>query len=1172
MTLSYTCDNNPIDTVKPSTVSVSSAAEGGEIAMSGLVVEDPDGEFASLGHRPFTIDEGACDQQRLFTGWTMDRGIGRSVEDGMYGTATARTHEIGLMDLNALFRFRIIAGTDGNRPAETWNERITWLLGSDYLSDLITDTGYVVSNTTAVNAADYRDAYPADVLSDLMDRSGDAYTYFAFFDPAVSVVALWVGHLDDAVSDSTISISNDLTDIDYDLCFPPDPGARLSITPTETYSEVVVEYAHGTKRLYSSRAATAAKYIRRGTKISRPYTGGVATAGTQAEAFLNQHANEQDRITVTIQVPKERVGLVQAGQRLAIKLTHLDDYTAFVSMRVVRCTVRPVDDLAQFYLLELELLSPRTPSANPCESEGPTTVGFYPPNNNSGDSDALGLITYSKAGMDYPTVATPFYDGNFHFPLWGSDGSPDYGEAAYWGSEQVRIHVIGPGTVRVYTATAAKGGVGPSDTNRFVLHRHIADSNSGDHEETSDDYAWGETVDMVIPYDGHCGHYVVLTGYDNPVNCWVGFAGFDWISEADTEVILPPPPGAPITHTSDPTVDDASPLTVGQTWVNTATGESFVLVDNTTGAAVWASTTSAVTDHGALTGLLDDDHTQYTRKTDGGKEIISTVADAGAAATLDLVNGNVHDVTLTADCTLTFAGATADVACSFTLLLRQDGTGGWTTTWPGSIVWAGGSAPVLDETLSTVEVLTFFTLDGGTTWYGFPTGGGGGGGDLPVYTADSDTSVEITAGDGSTGDGASVVLAAGTGPAGQAGGSAIIKGGSGDAGADDPAIIKAYGGDGSGNAGKVKIYTDGGYGTSGQVFTSDGTYGTWEDATGGGGTPASTVESETTFGIAAAVGADTEYARQDHTHGTPADPTSGFGDIVTHDASEFGAPITEIVSIPTAEMDDTLVLAPDGAGGVEFRAESGGGGDLPVYTAADDTSIEITGGDGVADGGGRVTLAGGAGGAGLAGGRAVLAGGDGDAGTDAAAQVRAYGGDGSGNSGKVMILTGGSTGDAGEVLTSDGSNAVVWEALPGPTFTGCKVTRASNQTIGNASYTAIQFDVADTIDTDAFHDPASSNTDCTIPAGLGGVYRVTGWCRYNETNYTGERYLKIHVGGTGIAEFQQHKNGAALPVTLETEATLVLAASDIVTLQTYQDSGANRTVNAAALVLERLGS
>ena len=34
----------------------------------------------------------------------------------------------------------------------------------------------------------------------------------------------------------------------------------------------------------------------------------------------------------------------------------------------------------------------------------------------------------------------------------------------------------------------------------------------------------------------------------------------------------------------------------------------------------------------------------------------------------------------------------------------------------------------------------------------------------------------------------------------------------------------------------------------------------------------------------------------------------------------------DIVDIPTAETDTTLVLAPDGLGGVEFRAETGGGG------------------------------------------------------------------------------------------------------------------------------------------------------------------------------------------------------------------------------------------------------
>ena len=39
-----------------------------------------------------------------------------------------------------------------------------------------------------------------------------------------------------------------------------------------------------------------------------------------------------------------------------------------------------------------------------------------------------------------------------------------------------------------------------------------------------------------------------------------------------------------------------------------------------------------------------------------------------------------------------------------------------------------------------------------------------------------------------------------------------------------------------------------------------------------------------------------------------------------------GASLADILDIPTAETDDTLVLAPDGAGGVEFRAEAGGVG------------------------------------------------------------------------------------------------------------------------------------------------------------------------------------------------------------------------------------------------------
>ena len=45
-------------------------------------------------------------------------------------------------------------------------------------------------------------------------------------------------------------------------------------------------------------------------------------------------------------------------------------------------------------------------------------------------------------------------------------------------------------------------------------------------------------------------------------------------------------------------------------------------------------------------------------------------------------------------------------------------------------------------------------------------------------------------------------------------------------------------------------------------------------ATGGGGTPATSVTSETTYGLSPAVGTGSNYARQDHTHGSPTAPTA----------------------------------------------------------------------------------------------------------------------------------------------------------------------------------------------------------------------------------------------------------------------------------------------------------
>jgi len=60
-----------------------------------------------------------------------------------------------------------------------------------------------------------------------------------------------------------------------------------------------------------------------------------------------------------------------------------------------------------------------------------------------------------------------------------------------------------------------------------------------------------------------------------------------------------------------------------------------------------------------------------------------------------------------------------------------------------------------------------------------------------------------------------------------------------------------------------------------ELVTLDGgtTWGGTHDDGGSSISPATTVEDETTFGIAPAVGTDLEYARQDHTHGSPSTAT-----------------------------------------------------------------------------------------------------------------------------------------------------------------------------------------------------------------------------------------------------------------------------------------------------------
>jgi hypothetical protein len=106
-------------------------------------------------------------------------------------------------------------------------------------------------------------------------------------------------------------------------------------------------------------------------------------------------------------------------------------------------------------------------------------------------------------------------------------------------------------------------------------------------------------------------------------------------------------------------------------------------------------------------------------------ETTNAIGATSASQAIDLEDGNVVTATLSvATTTFTFSNPIASDDCtSFTLILTQDGSGSRAVTWPASVDWAGGTAPTLTTTATTgVDILTFLTVNAGTTWYGFVAG------------------------------------------------------------------------------------------------------------------------------------------------------------------------------------------------------------------------------------------------------------------------------------------------------------------------------------------------------------------------------------------------------------------------------------------------------------------
>ena len=121
-------------------------------------------------------------------------------------------------------------------------------------------------------------------------------------------------------------------------------------------------------------------------------------------------------------------------------------------------------------------------------------------------------------------------------------------------------------------------------------------------------------------------------------------------------------------------------------------------------------------------GIVTSDANGVVSFDNGTIEEVTTVTSSSNAATINLRDGNLFEHDLTENVTYTFSNpAASGRASSFVLKVIQDSSAR-TITWPSSVDWPAATAPTLTATNNGVDVFVFFTIDGGTTYYGFVAG------------------------------------------------------------------------------------------------------------------------------------------------------------------------------------------------------------------------------------------------------------------------------------------------------------------------------------------------------------------------------------------------------------------------------------------------------------------
>src|SRR5436190_6405697 len=314
---------------------VASAADG-TMSQGAIVFDDPTGVLDVHGWQIVRVDEPECSSARtLFYG-----PVGDHIERrGPYRLAGGREIDTTINDSNIFLNCRIITGTDANRPAETDTARLAWLLASASLSGLVYDLGLVAGAGRLFDATNYRGQYPLDVLADLIAPRGQIF--FTYWSQTLQRVGLFYDSPTATTFTSPLSLTNVNSEVDS-THLAVNEDWEQAYDASDVYDHIRYVYAGGA--YYAANATTTAAFFNnvigsRSLTVENDRVGLESTAATFSARILARDGAENPTMSGTLKIPAAQVGLIQAGMRIAVHLTHLTGFQTVAYSRVKSLTI-----------------------------------------------------------------------------------------------------------------------------------------------------------------------------------------------------------------------------------------------------------------------------------------------------------------------------------------------------------------------------------------------------------------------------------------------------------------------------------------------------------------------------------------------------------------------------------------------------------------------------------------------------------------------------------------------------------------------------------------------------------------------------------------------------------------------------------------------------------------